>query len=350
VNRRTQAAIFLLGAALFAVLVNHIGLAALAAGLADLGWLLVPIVALHAAVYALNAGAWSVILAGESGRPPFWRTYALAVSGFALNFLTPVVAVGGEPYRAAVLAPTFGVRRAAGAVLVYKMVNAASSVVLWSAALIVAALLAPRYAPGFLAGLAVTIALAAVLLAAFRAGGLVAALDLFGRWPGLRRLAALLEPRRAVLAALDTQVREFYHGDRRRFALAVGLDVAARAVAAVELVLVGVGIGVHVDYAHAAALWGLTALGLNLMFFVPFELGSREGSFYLAFSLLGFDTRVGVFAGVVSRLRELAWIAVGLVLVWAARHRAAAPTPTRSSPAASSSRRTPPGSRPSPRW
>lgn len=324
-SRRTQAVIFLLGAAAFAVLIRHIGLTALAADLADLGWLLAPIVALHALVYALNAGAWRVILAGDPGRPSFWRTYALTVSGIALNFLTPVVAVGGEPYRAAVLAPAFGARRAAGAVLVYKMVNAAGSVVLWSAALIVAAFLAPRYAPGFLAGLALTIALAALLLAAFRAGGLVSALNLFARWPGLRQLAALLEPRRAVLAALDTQVREFYHGDRRRFALAVGLEVAARAVAAVELVLVGVGIGVHVDYAHAASLWGLTALALNVLFFVPFELGSREGSFYLAFSVLGLDTRVGVFAGVVSRLRELAWITIGLAMVWAARHRASTP-------------------------
>jgi len=166
VSRRLQTAVFLLGAAVFAVLINHIGVRRLADDLARLGWLVVPMVALHALVYALNAAAWQVILAREPDRPSFRYTYAITVSGFALNFMTPVLAVGGEAY----------------------------------------------------------------------AG------RCWRRWTNR--------------CAVST-----------------------------------------------------TAAG--------------PGSLYLAFSLLGLDSRVGVFAGVVSRLREVVWIGIGLLLVWTAKRRKA---------------------------
>jgi hypothetical protein len=54
---------------------------------------------------------------------------------------------------------------------------------------------------------------------------------------------------------------------------------------------------------------------MNMFFFVPFELGTREGSLYFILESLGFGAGVGIFIAVVNRIREFFWILVGLLLI-----------------------------------
>ena len=85
-----------------------------------------------------------------------------------------------------------------------------------------------------------------------------------------------------------------------------------------EYVLIGLGVGLHITYLQAYAIGGLTSLIQNTIFFMPFEVGTKEGSLYLFFKLLGLDPALGVYTAIVSRLRDMAWIGVGLGLVWLA--------------------------------
>src|SRR5260370_14573271 len=62
-------------------------------------------------------------MGGEPGRAPFWRTWAITVSSFALNFMTPLVNVGGEPFKIAAVAPWLGLRRAAGSAVLSQMLH-----------------------------------------------------------------------------------------------------------------------------------------------------------------------------------------------------------------------------------
>jgi len=58
-----------------------------------------------------------------------------------------------------------------------------------------------------------------------------------------------------------------------------------------------------------------------VLFFVPFELGAREGAFYLLFGLFGLDPQLGLYASIVSRVRDIVWIGAGLLLIWPAAVR-----------------------------
>ena len=46
-----------------------------------------------------------------------------------------------------------------------------------------------------------------------------------------------------------------------------------------------------------------------------FEIGAREGAFYVLFSLFGLDPHLGVYTSIVGRVRDFVWIAAGLLLV-----------------------------------
>ena len=74
------------------------------------GYWLIPIIGIWIVVYGLNAMAWHSIIKGNckgddtlteklSSRRFFWRIYRLTITGYALNYATPVGGLGGEPYR-----------------------------------------------------------------------------------------------------------------------------------------------------------------------------------------------------------------------------------------------------------
>jgi len=271
-------------------------------------------------------------MADEPSHPPFWRTYAITVASFSLNFMTPMVNVGGEPFKIAAVAPWLGLRRAAGSVVLYQMLHTLGMLLSFLTAVVLGALLLPPH-PAILAGLAIAfVALAALillLLTGHRRGGLARLLDLLHRFPLLDRLARRLEPKRATLTQMDEQITEFYHRRPRRFVQAVALEYLSRSIFMLEYVLIAMGVGVSITFAQAYVIGGLSSLVQNVIFVVPFEVGTKEGSLYLVFQLLGLDPALGVYTAIVSRLRDLAWIGGGLALVWfsgrRAQERAAAP-------------------------
>src|SRR6266567_2028833 len=72
------------------------------------GWVFIPLLGLTGVMYLCHGAAAWLMLAPEPRRPSFCRTWAITVSGFSINYVTPMVNLGGEPYKAAVLAPWIG--------------------------------------------------------------------------------------------------------------------------------------------------------------------------------------------------------------------------------------------------
>ena len=320
-SRPVQLALFLVGAVVFGYLVAHIGVGQLASDATATGFMFIPIVLLYALVYGCSARAWQLTMGGESNRPSFWRTYGVLIAGGALNFLTPVINAGGEPFRVAGVAPWLGKRRAAGSVILHRMLHSFAYVLVWFTAVVLAFALLPRNAPaGVIIALAVVglvlLGILALFMSAHRSGLLERILDGMSRVPVVRRLAAGLEPKRAMLIELDQQITDFYHRQPGRFVQAVLLEYLSRCIYMLELVLIVASLGFRLDYLRAFTIGGLEAIAGNVLFLVPFELGAREGAFYLLFQLFGFDPQLGLYTSIVGRVRDFVWIAAGLLLIW----------------------------------
>ena len=324
-SRTLRLALFLLGVAVFGYLVNQIGIGQLASDAGRTGFMFVPIVLLYSLVYACSARAWQLTM-GESNRPSFWRTYAVTISAGALNFLTPVVNAGGEPFRVAALAPWLGTRRAAGSVILHRMLHSFAYVLVWFTAIVLAFALLPRETPNAVlimlgvVGL-VLLCILALIMSAHRSGVLERLLNWMGRVPLLRRLAARLEPKRTMLVELDQQITEFYHRQPRRFVQAILLEYLSRCIFMVEIVLIVASLGYRLSYLSAFAIGGLEGLAGNLLFVVPFEIGAREGAYVALFSLFGMDPQLGLYTSLVSRIRDFVWIGLGLLLMLPAAER-----------------------------
>src|SRR5438046_2604337 len=142
----------------------------------------------------------------EPSRPPFWRAYAITVASFSLNFMTPMVNVGGEPFKIPAVAPWLGLRRAAGSVVIYQMLHTLGMLLSFLTAVVLGALLLPPY-PAMRASLAlafvVLAALVLLLLTGHRHGGLERLLDLLHRIPLLG-----LDPALGVYTAIVSRLRD----------------------------------------------------------------------------------------------------------------------------------------------
>jgi uncharacterized protein (TIRG00374 family) len=320
-----QLAFFAVGAVALTVLIARAGPRQLASDVRDAGWAVPAIVGVYGVVYLLNTMAWRLTMI-EPPRLSFGRAWTVNVAAFAMNYLTPFASIGGEPFKIVAASQWMGMRNATASVLNYRLVHIQAHLLVFLTGVLLAFFVLPA---GTIATAALIImalillALGTVLLAVHREGVLERLFDAVGRVPGLRRVAARLEPRRAALIEIDQQLISFHRSNPARYYSALIIEYAARVFSMLEFFVIARAIGAPVSFDTAFIIGGFSSLVVNLFFFMPFNVGSKEGGLYAIFAALGLPSRLGIAAAVISRIRELTWISIGLVLVLASRKKMA---------------------------
>lgn len=287
------------------------------------GWAVPAIVAVYGGVYVLNAIAWRMTMM-EPPRISLPRTYIITVSAFAMNYLTPFVSIGGEPFKIVAASQWLGPRRGTASVLNFRLVHIQAHVLFFLSGVVAAFFLLPRDEVGtgaLLAIAAVLIALGGVVFTIHRRGMMERILDLLVRIPVIRRLGRKLEKRREALIEIDEQLMAFHNDAPLRYYGSLAAEYAARVLSMLEFYFIALAMGTPVSFPVAFLIGSFSSLIVNFFFFMPFNVGTKEGGLYLIFHLLGLPTRLGVAAAVISRLRELSWIIIGLLLVLGTRRR-----------------------------
>lgn len=277
------------------------------------------ILLLWAVIYLLHTLAYRVIIGPDEKKPGFLRMFRVTVCGFALNNVTPVGLIGGEPYRIMELKETLGASKATATTLTFSVMHVFAQIVFWTAG---AVLYLALGRPG---GTIATV-IAAIVTAA---GALVIALFLLGKregkvrsilrtlsglpWLG-QKIAAFTKKRRDTLDSIDREMTAF-HARPRDFYLVLALECAGRFLEAMEYFIVFLALGTPVS-----PLWCVVALANasllgNLLFVVPMQVGSREGGMALVLGWLGISSTVSVTASLMTRIREIIYLALGVGLL-----------------------------------
>ena len=108
----------------------------------------------------------------------------------------------------------------------------------------------------------------------------------------------------------------YLHSKPCAFYSALGLEYVARLVNSFEFFFILRSLSVPVSIGDAVLVLAFISLIGNIFFFFPMQLGAREGALAVIVRILGFGTpSLGIFAGFYTRVRELFWIFVGVILV-----------------------------------
>lgn len=302
------------------------------------GYWLILIVGVWALVYAINALAWREIIMShteplQQPRISFWRIYRLTITGYALNYATPVGGLGGEPYRIMELSRDIGNERASSSVILYAMMHIFSHFWFWFISILIYLALASIGDLPLNAGIAIALLLifALCLLAfyvfskGYRHGLTRKILSWTAHIPGLKGWSRrFLESHEETLRTIDNQIAALHKTDKRAFYNSLLLEYLSRVVQSSEvmfmLLLFGINCGggpegYLLTYLHSILIVALTSLLANLVGFLPMQLGVQEGGFVISIATLGLSAALGIFVSIICRVREIIWILIGILLM-----------------------------------
>ena len=281
------------------------------------GYWCVAVVLLWAVIYLMNTFAWRTIILNEGpAAVSLPRLYAMTVTGFALNYTTPVGLLGGEPYRILALSPYIGNTRAASSVSLFAMTHIFSHFWFWAFSIVLFLVVHPmNMAACLMLGLFALFCVAGILLIlrGYRHGLAVRLVRWATHIPGLRRrMSALYTQHRDALATVDAQIASLTPW---RLVAATLWEFWARIVGCLEIYFILLTQTADFSFVDCIFIQAFSSLFANLLWFMPMQAGTREGGLAIAMGELGGLARYGVYTGLITRVRELLWIAVGMLLL-----------------------------------
>ncbi|MEJ2613629.1 MAG: lysylphosphatidylglycerol synthase domain-containing protein, partial [Ignavibacteriaceae bacterium] len=140
-TKKTRLVFFLIGLTIFIYLIFEFGLEDIVINIEKIGWWFIPIVAVWGIVYIFNSIAWYIILNGKKNSLRFADILSVSISGFAINYITPFINLGGEPYRVMAIKDSVGIHNSVSSVILYRMVHILGSFFFWFTGIIIVAFL-----------------------------------------------------------------------------------------------------------------------------------------------------------------------------------------------------------------
>lgn len=311
--------IFAVSFLLFLFILYRYGFGEFVANVQKVGFKLLPIIGVWLGVYVLNTCALRLVAGRDlAHRIGLGRLFALLVSSFSLNYITPFVALGGEVYKTNVLMEYTDAPRAASTVANYYSLHVLSHVLFWMLGLVYFVFNVQM--TGDLVQILLMIgvfivAMISLFYAIFYRNFLSGAVCFLARIIRPKSLGAKLRAAQPGVEKTAAQMKEFYVSRRGSFLLGVFAELLARLFSCVEIMIILSAIDIDMTFGQAMFFVGLSSLLLNLLFFIPLQMGSREGIFYMIMTTVGISSGVGVYISLITRIRELAWIFIGLMFL-----------------------------------
>jgi glycosyltransferase 2 family protein len=303
----------LAGSALVAGLVWTIGPGAIAASFGRLGWsLLIVLVFPFAVITAFDTLGWK--FAFRRDRVGFGALARARMAGEAVNATTPTGSVGGEAVKAWLLRDRVPLRESLPSVIVAKTTITIAQALFLLFGILVAWPTLPAHASWLLEPMGALFGLEALAVGAFVVAQLAGALTGGGRM--LERIGVMRPAHRGLpLRRIDQALSLFYRRRPARLGLSIGCHFLGWVASAGETWCILWLLGVPVDLSTAIVIEACGTAVRFVTFFIPAHLGALEGGNVGVFLALGLDPAAGMSAILVRRIRELAWIAAGFLVL-----------------------------------
>jgi uncharacterized protein (TIRG00374 family) len=281
----------------------------------------VPVIGSWFIIYILNALAFREIIY-EKKLPQtavsFLTVLQITITGYAINYITPFVALGGEPYRVLQLQKQMPANKAASSVLLYYIMHVFSHIVFWIVSIGLILFLYPtkNVLISCLLTACVFYFLVYWILNKYKGGLLIQTFQALQGVPFLKRkVTTFVEKKQDNLQEIDQHIIELFQRRKVTFYASLFFEFMARVVGCLELYFIALALHVDISFLDSVIISAGSSLFANLVFFTPMQLGSREGGFVLALRSIGMAASVGMFMSLVTRIRELVWIFIGLLFI-----------------------------------
>lgn len=314
---------FLLGLIILGFMLYKTGIGVIWNNIKLTNWWFAAIIGIWAVVYFLNAIAFHTIIrdgSPEARSVGFLRTLKLTISGYAINLITPFGLMGGKPYKIIELQPALGIQKATSTVLLYMMMHFVSHFIFWMISIPLLFLIVPNVGPSVRIILAIA-GIASLLLlwwsfTVYSKGFVSKALSFAGKLPFAgKRVKAYKQKHLEKIEQMDFLIANLYKNRKRDFFTSLLLELASRFVLCTEIIFMMHAIRFPVNFSQSVIVESIQSMVGNLFFFMPMQLGAREGGFILVFGILSLPAAHAVYVSLCIRIREICWTLLGLGLI-----------------------------------
>lgn len=311
--RLINAMLLVLGSALLVALLWTIGPRELWHELGALSWGVIPFVLGEGIAEMIHTLGWRHCLSGPARSIAWFPLFRIRMAGYAINYLTPTAAIGGEVTKTTLLASKCPGAQAVSGVLIGKVCFGFAHVLFVSLGSLI--IVNTVRLPG-----ALWISL--LFSGALVAGGILSfillqkhgKLGALTRWLAERRIGGrVLEKAALHLTAVDEELLAFYRDRPADMCLAVSWHLVGYSTGIFQTWLFLYFVHPPTSLAVAATIWFLGMWFDLLTFAVPMNVGSLEGSRMVLFKLFSYGSPAGMAYGLALRAAQIFWSTTGLV-------------------------------------
>lgn len=314
------------GVGSFAFILYFVGLDAILAPLAKVGWGFLLIIVLNGLRHLLRGVNLIVAVPRKERSFSLMNAFAARLAGETINTIAFTGPVLGDAAKAAMLNRKIPLEHSATAVIVDEIVYYVSSLGL---ILLGAIVVLYSYGTGVILNL-ILIGLVLFSVAVFLGTWWVVKKDikplswtikkLGGRW----YCPKVLVRKRDDIHDIECNVVQFYDDRPRASSTILGITILTHFLSVLEAYVAMQMLGLRVTWTNAFIVESLTKAVNFIFFLIPGTVGAYEGGNSLIFSLLGYGAGVGVALALVRRGGILFWTLVGgIILLWrSAKHGA----------------------------
>ncbi len=268
-------------------------------------------------MYLFEAYGWRITLGQHARKVSFVRLFAIRTAGEVVNMTTPTAYVGGEPLKAYLL-QRFGIPLVEGlaSVVTAKTIMTIAQILfivlgIGLAVLILGGATSSQYLGLAAAASVALLAFGTVVFFLIQRQGLFTSLLRALRWSRLP--VKYLERHEENLSKLDRTIVEFYTRNRRGFLRATLVFLLGWFAEAFEVYVMLYYLGGPVDLLTSISIGALSVFIKGGTFFIPGSIGAQEGGNLTLLLAFGYSDVTGITFALLRRVRELAWIGIGLV-------------------------------------
>ena len=312
---------FLIGVLVLAFMVYKLGIQTIYENLRITGWWFIPIFGIWIIVYFFNAWSLKIIITDrtpESKKVKISQLMKLTISAYAINYMTPL-SIGGEPYKALKLKDDLGTHKATSSVLLYVMMHYVSHFFFWLISIPVFIFIMPEVS-GVIQIVLWAVFLSCVMLilwaySVFTKGVIKNALSIATRFPFVgRKIRLYRDKNQHHLNEMDLLISDLYTNRKKDFFASLFVELISRYISCFEVYFMAIPLAFDLSFIQSYLIVSIATLIANIFFFAPMQMGTREGGFVLATTTLALPAGIGVYIGLCTRIRELFWIMIGVLL------------------------------------
>ena len=298
--------------ALFAYLVWSLGPREIAASFSQLSWRVILVVVFPTIVIkACDTLGWRCTLPDR--QVSSWQLARALLAGQAVASTTPTGTLGGDAVKAWMVRHEVSRRASLSSLIIVETTSTVAQGLL----LLIGVVLARETLSSSLPLLHVMEWLLVLEVAAVAGFILVQLRGMATRGHGLlNRLGLAAAPHISAAAAdVDRALAGFYRVHRRRLAASVAWNLLGWISGALEVWFILYLLHATVSLTLALII---EAFGTSISFatfFLPVQIGVDEGGAVATFLALGLNGATGLSLSLVRRVREVAWIAIGLLVL-----------------------------------